>query len=128
MLVSSAHAVLQVLFEGGIAIGWQSILGDFLLAYKVLGFAGIFCQFKGGFYLGTLVGSALRFLVHYIVGATIWAAYKPEQFFGMTMTTPWLYSAIYNGIYMGIDCAAVLLIGFLLARTPARRYLLPYQE
>ena len=30
MLVSVTHAILQTLFEGGIAIGWQSIVGDFL--------------------------------------------------------------------------------------------------
>ena len=40
-LASAAHAVLQTLFEGGIAIGWQSIIGDFLLAYSVLGVAGL---------------------------------------------------------------------------------------
>ena len=42
MVASFAHAVLQTLFEGGIAIGWQSILGDFIVAYTVLGLAGLF--------------------------------------------------------------------------------------
>lgn len=123
MLASVAHAVLQTLFEGGIAIGWQSIIGDFLVAYSVMGVAGL-CR---NFYAGTLVGCALRFLVHYVVGATIWAEYMPEVFFNMTMTTPWLYSALYNGFYMVIDCAAILLIGFLLNKTPAAKYLKPYQ-
>ncbi len=128
LLVSLAHAVLQTLFEGGIAIGWESILGDFLIAYTVLGVAGLFYKMKGGFYWGTLVGSAARFLVHYVVGATIWAEYMPETFFNMTMTTPWFYSALYNGFYMVIDCAAILFIGFLLSKTPAKKFLLPYQE
>lgn len=124
MLASVAHAVLQTLFEGGIAIGWQSILGDFLVAYSVMGIAGL-CR---NFYLGTLTGCTLRFLVHYVVGATIWAECMPEVFFNMTMTTPWIYSALYNGFYMVIDCAAVLLIGFLLSRTPAASYLKPYNR
>ena len=128
LLVSISHAVLQTLFEGGIAIGWQSILGDFLLAYSVLGVAGLFRSIKGGFYIGTLVGSGARFLVHYVVGATIWAEYMPEMFFSMTMTSPWLYSALYNGFYMVIDCIAVLVIGFFLMKTSARPYLLPYSE
>ena len=85
MLVSCAHAVLQALFEGGIALGWESILGDFLIAYAVLGTAGLF---RGRFCLAAAVSCTLRFLVHYVVGATIWAAYMPETFFGMTMTTP----------------------------------------
>ena len=37
MIVAFAHSLLQTMFEGGIAIGWQSILGDFVIAYSVLG-------------------------------------------------------------------------------------------
>ena len=120
MLVSCAHAVLQTLFEGGIAIGWESILGDFLIAYGVLGIAGLF---KGRFYLATVVSCAARFLVHYVVGATIWASYMPEQFFGMTMTTPWLYSALYNAAYMLPDTVILLVVYFLLKKTPLNKYL-----
>ena len=125
MLVSSTHAVFQFLLGGGISLGWESIIGDYLLAYMVLGVAGLF---KGKFYLGATVACAARFLVHYVVGATIWAEYMPEQFFGMTMTTPWFYSALYNGFYMVIDCIAVLFIGFLLMQTPAKQFLQPYQD
>ena len=121
MLVSIAHAVLQTLFEGGIAIGWQSIVGDFLLAYTVLGVAGLF---RGRFVPATIVACTLRFLVHYVVGATIWAEYMPETFFGMTMTTPWFYSALYNGAYMLPSTLLVLIAGILLLKTPARKYLL----
>lgn len=119
MLVSCAHAVLQTLFEGGIAIGWQSILGDFLIAYAVLGIAG---AFKGRFCLGAAVACTARFLVHYVVGATIWAEYMPEQFFGMTMTTPWFYSALYNAAYMLPDLVLLLAVYFLLSKTPLAVY------
>ena len=121
MVVASAHAILQTLFEGGIAIGWQSIVGDFLLAYMVLGLAGLF---RGKFVPATLVACVARFLVHYVVGATIWAEYMPESFFGMTMTTPWFYSALYNGAYMLPDMVMVLIAGLLLLRTPAKKLLL----
>ena len=121
MLVSVAHAVLQTLFEGGIAIGWQSIIGDFLLAYTVLGVAGLF---RGKFIPAAIVSCTLRFLVHYVVGATIWAEYMPEVFFGMTMTTPWIYSALYNGAYMLPDLVLVLIAGILLLKTPAKKFLL----
>ena len=119
MLVSCAHAILQTLFEGGIAIGWQSIVGDFLLAYAVLGIAGIF---KGRFCLGATVACAARFLIHYIVGATIWAEYMPESFFGMTMTTPWIYSALYNAAYMLPDTLIILVAYFLLKKTPLGKF------
>ena len=107
MVAATAHAILQTLFEGGIAIGWQSIIGDFLVAY-----------------MATLVACAARFLVHYVVGATIWAEYMPETFFGMTMTTPWFYSALYNGAYMLPDMVLVLVAGILLMKTPAKKLLL----
>jgi len=119
MLVSTAHGILQMLFEGGIAIGWESVIGDFLLAYAVLGVAGLF---KGKFVAGTLVACGARFLVHYVVGATIWAAYMPETFFGMTMTTPWFYSALYNGAYMLPDTVILLAVYFLLCKTPLAVY------
>lgn len=128
MLVATAHALIQTMIEGGIAIGWQSIIGDFLLAYAILGVAGLFSKMKGGFYIGTVVGCVLRFLVHYVVGATIWAEYMPETFFGMTMTTPWFYSALYNGAYMLPDCLIILLVGFLLMKTPAKKYLRPLEQ
>lgn len=120
LLVSFAHAVIQALYEGGIAIGWESLLGDFIIAYVVLGVAGLF---KGKFYLGATVACVTRFLVHYVVGATIWAEYMPETFFKMTMTTPWIYSALYNGAYMVPDFLAVVAAYFLLSKTPAKKYL-----
>ena len=109
-----------MLFEGGIAIGWQSIIGDFIVAYTVLGLAGLF---KGHYFSATVVACSARFLVHYVVGATIWAEYMPETFFNMTMTTPWFYSALYNGAYMLPDCLILLVIGAILVKTPARKYL-----
>ena len=121
LIVSFAHGILQTLFEGGIAIGWESILGDFLIAYAVLGLAGLF---RGKFWQATVVACSARFLVHYVVGATIWAAYMPETFFGMTMTTPWFYSALYNGAYMLPDAVIILVIGAVLMKTPAKKYLL----
>ena len=79
----------------------------------MLGFAGLFSKKRFGFFYGTLLGSALRFLVHYVVGATVWGEYMPDTFFGMTMTTPWFYSALYNGSYMLIDMIFCLLLGWL---------------
>lgn len=119
MIASSAHALLQMMFEGGIAIGWESILGDFLIAYMVLGLAGLF---KGKFCLAAVVACTARFLVHYAVGATIWAQYMPESFFGMTMTTPWIYSALYNGAYMLPDLLMILVVYVLVLKTPLAPY------
>ena len=115
--------VLQFLFDGGFALGWQSIIGDYLIAFTVLGLAGLFRGKKSSIFLGTLVGSCARFLVHYVVGATVWAGLMPEEFFGMTMTTPWFYSLLYNGFYMVIDAVLCLLV-FALLFTSMKTWLL----
>ena len=117
-----AFGCLQFIFDGGFALTWQSIIGDYLVAFTVLGLAGLFCGKRGGIFLGTLVGGLARFLVHYVVGATVWAEYMPETFFNMTMTTPWFYSLLYNGFYMAIDIALCLVI-FALLLKPMHKYL-----
>ena len=119
MIMTTAHGILQMLFEGGVAYGWQSILGDYLVAYAVLGVAGLF---PGRFCLGATVACIARFLVHYVVGATVWAAVMPEEFMGMGMTTPWIYSALYNGAYMLPDLAMLLVVFVVLYKTPAAPY------
>ena len=102
MIAATAHGILQMLLgSSGGFVGWQSFLGDYLLAYAALGVAGLF---RGKFVPATLVACAARYLVHYVVGATVWGEYMPESFFGMTMTTPWIYSALYNICYM-LPCA-----------------------
>lgn len=122
LMAGFVYGTLQFMFDGGFALGWQSILGDYLVAFTVLGLAGMFADKKGGIFYGTLVGSLARFLVHYVVGATVWAEYMPENFFGMTMTSPWFYSALYNGFYMAIDCVLCLAI-FAALYKPMNKYL-----
>ena len=100
LLGGFAFGVLQFMFDGGFAIGWQSIVGDYLVAFTVLGLAGLVARRKSGVFTGTLIAGFSRFLVHYVVGATVWAEYMPETFFGMTMHSPWFYSLLYNLAYM----------------------------
>ena len=122
MLASIAYSVLQLLLDGAYAWGWQSILGDYIFAFSVLGLAGLFSKQKNGFFTGCCVGSAARFLVHYLTGVFVWGEYMPETFFGMTMTTPWFYSALYNGSYMLLDLLFCLLLGWLLWK-PLGKYI-----
>lgn len=99
------------------------MLGDYLIAFGVLGLAGIFTGKPYSIFAGTVVGSVARFLVHWVVGATIWAEYMPDEFFGMTMTSPWFYSALYNGSYMLPDMIVSLVV-FAVLYVPLKKYLL----
>ena len=113
--------LLQLLLDGGFAIGWQSIVGDYLVAFTVLGLAGLVARRKSGVFTGTLIAGFSRFLVHYVVGATVWAEYMPETFFGMTMHSPWFYSLLYNLAYMLPNIAITLLV-FAVAYKPLKKY------
>ena len=114
MLASFALGLLQLLLDGAYAFGWQSILGDYLAAYSALGVAGLFHRLKGGFFTGSVAGVFARFLVAWYVGAVVWGEYMPDSFFGMSMTSPWLYSALYNGSYLAINLLLCLILGALL--------------
>ena len=120
MLASTAYALLQLFLDGAYAWGWQSVVGDYLLAFAVLGLAGLCSRSKLAFFYGTILGCSARFGVHWVVGATIWAEYMPEEFFGMPMSSPWIYSALYNGSYMLIDTVLILILGFIMYRMMAK--------
>ena len=117
-----AYGVLQLIFDGAYAWGWTSMLLDYILAYGIIGFTGVLRGKKGGIFWATVVGCVLRFVVHFISGVTIYRIYAPEQLFNTTFTNPWLYSAAYNGSYVGLDMVLCLVI-FALLSHPMRKYL-----
>ena len=122
LLAGFVLGVLQFSFDGGFALGWQSIIGDYLLAYMALGAAGLARGKKNGIFIGAILGGLARFLVHYVVGATVWAEYMPETFFGMTMHSPWFYSCLYNLAYMLPNIIITLVVLALLWK-PMGKYL-----
>ena len=93
------------------------------VSFTLMGLAGVFRGVRGGIFCGCALASILRFLSSWITGATVWAEYMPEEFFGATMTSPWVYSALYNGFYSAVNGALCILI-FALMYRPMRRYIL----
>ena len=53
LLVSFAFGLLQLFLDVAYSAGWQSIIGDYLLAFAVMGFAGLFKGKKNGIYWGS---------------------------------------------------------------------------
>lgn len=122
LTASAAFAILQ-LVTGIYAWSWQSVFGDYLIPFTLLGLCGLFRKLPGGLYIGTVAGCAARFLSHYITGATVWAIYMPDEFFGLTMTSPWFYSLLYNGSYMLVDMVLCLVVFSVMERTSLKKYL-----
>lgn len=85
---------------------WQSIVAvillDYIVAFTVIGFAGIFRNKIENQALGLTLGcvfvSILRYICHVISGATVWA--------GLSIPTQAAlsYSFIYNATYMLPEC------------------------
>jgi thiamine transporter len=114
--------LLQLLFDGAYAWGWQSMVLDYLLAFAPLGLAGIFRGKAWGIFPGTVIGCLGRFLVHHISGITIYRIIEPTNIPGIgTFDNPHLYSLAYNGSYMLPNMLlAMLLAGALYV--PLKRY------
>ena len=61
--------------------------------------------------------TAIVFIVCVILWCTrsvVWGKWMPDEFLGLTMTSPWFYSALYNGSYMVLDLLLCLVVGALL--------------
>lgn len=121
LLVGFAFGLLQMFIDGAVALGWQSLLLDYLIAFPPLGLAGLFKGRKFGIFFGTVLGAFVRFVVHFISGVTIYAIVGPTELFNITFTRPWMYSLVYNGSYMLID-TVLCLAAFGLLYRPLRRY------
>ena len=113
---------VKCLIGGGIGWGLPSILLDYVLAYAAVGLAGIFAGKKWGLGLGAAVGCVARFAIHFISGITIYAIVTPETIAGVTTSNAWLYSLIYNGLYMLPSSAIVIVLAFVL-KAPLDAYL-----
>ena len=114
--------LLQMVFDGAYAWGWQSMLLDYLVAFTPLGLAGLFRGKAWGIFPGILLGNLGRFVVHYISGVTIYRIYEPTNIPGIGIFDgAELYSLVYNGSYM-LPCALLAMVVAALLYAPMKRY------
>ncbi len=121
LLGGLVFGVLQLIFDGAYAWGWQSMLLDYILGFTALGLAGLFKGKSWGIFAGTAVGCLGRFLFSFISGITIYRIVAPTEVLGMTFSDPNLYSAVYNGSYMLPNMALAMAIAALLY-APLKKY------
>ena len=131
-----AYSWFQILKGGVFAWGLTpgmllaSLFLDYILAFTVLGLAGLFRR-RG--ILGAVGGVALvcvlRFLIHFLAGVILWANFEEFVAFGQEWVgRPWLYSLCYNGIYMLPETVFTTLGALILFRIPEVRRLLTARE
>lgn len=104
--VSFLHGGIQLIlgldnlsYATNITVAIMIVLFDYVVAYGVLGFSGIFKK-KMPILKAALLGETLtftiRFLCHFVTGWFVWDAMWPNEY---GMISP-VYSLCYNGIYM----------------------------
>ena len=79
------------------------VLLDYVLAFTLLGLAGLIAKLFQNRMVGAAVGTAavcvIRFLCSFLSGALLWGSYQEYYDWANGMSV-WLYSLIYNGSYM----------------------------
>ena len=114
--------LLQLIFDGAYAWGWQSMVLDYLLAFTPLGLAGIFKGKAWGVFPGTIIGCLGRFVVHFVSGVTIYRIYMPTEIPGIgVFDDAVLYSLVYNGAYM-LPCALLAVAVAGVVFVPMKRF------
>lgn len=119
-LVQLFQGVLDGLFGWGLTPGSliACIIIDYILAFTVLGVAGIFRE-KGlaGWIGGTVLALVLRLVMHFISGVVIWHSFG-ELWGGFATESTILYSLCYNGAYMVPEIIFTVIGAVILLKAP----------
>ena len=116
------YGLLQMIFDGAYAWGWQSMLLDYLVAFTPLGLAGLFKGKSWGIFPGVLIACTARFIVHFISGITIYKILVPTEVPGIgTFDDPTIYSLVYNGSYL-LPSMLLVLAAATVLYVPLKKY------
>ena len=103
------YGVLQAL-QGGVAfLGFGQFMLDYLLAFTVLGLAGLAKKLpeKWGLYCAIIIAALARIICHTLAGILFWD------------TAPWA-SFVYNISYLGPDTLICIVLSFMIAKPVMR--------
>jgi len=104
IIAGIAYGMLQLILEPYVIHPLQLIL-DYPLAFGMLGLSGLFYKKKQGLLIGYLVGVSGRFLCSLLSGVIFFGEYA--QGTGMT---PFVYSLVYNGSYLGTEAFITVVV------------------
>ena len=136
-IVAFLYSLIQ-LFQGIMdgLFGWgltplslvACIFYDYVLAFTVLGIAGLFRKAKmPGYLAGTALAIVLRFVMHFISGYVIWGSYG-ELWDGFSTSSSFLYSLLYNGSYMLPELVFTMIATVILLGIPGVRKFLIVEQ
>ncbi|WP_227762081.1 energy-coupled thiamine transporter ThiT [Zhaonella formicivorans] len=94
LFAGAVYGALQFILGPKYSYHILSILLDYVVAFGLLGLAGLARKNYAGAFAGVVLAVFGRFVSHVLSGVIIWASYAPP---GMN---PWVYSILYNGAYL----------------------------
>ncbi len=121
LFCSFVYSLSQLLMGIGAVMGWgltpAALVGciafDYIIAFTVLGFAGLFRKHGVPGYIGGIaLALTMRLVSHVISGVIFFASWAPEGW------NPFAYSVSYNGLYMLPEMAFTIIGAALLLKEP----------
>ncbi|MBR6676903.1 MAG: energy-coupled thiamine transporter ThiT [Clostridia bacterium] len=116
LFTATVHGIMQFILGASVlsyVTGWKSvcavILFDYVLAFALIGLAGLFKNMKSGrasLVLGSLVACLARYACHFISGVTVW------RDLSIPGDAAVVYSFVYNATYMIPETAVLCLAAF----------------
>lgn len=103
------YGVLQAMQDGIMALSFGQFLLDYLLAFTLLGLAGLTKKLpkSWGVFLAIIIGCLGRMICHTLAGVLFWS------------TAPWA-SFVYNITYLGPDTLICMVLAFMIAKPVMR--------
>lgn len=131
LFCSFIYSLTQLLFGIWAVLGWgltpAALIGciafDYIIAFTVTGFAGMFRKHGVPGYIGGIaLAMVMRLVSHVISGVIFFASWAPEGW------NPLLYSVSYNGLYMLPEMAFTVIGAVFLLKEPhtARLFRIEY--
>lgn len=121
LFCSFIYSLTQLLFGIWAVLGWgltpAALIGcitfDYIIAFTVTGFAGMFRKHGVPGYIGGIaLAMVMRLVSHVISGVIFFASWAPEGW------NPLLYSVSYNGLYMLPEMAFTVIGAVFLLKEP----------
>ena len=121
LMAGFVFGLLQLIFDGAYAWGWQSMLLDYVVAYTLVFLCGFAAGKKLGWLWGTILAGLGRWVSLTLSGGLLWYMYMPEEFLGLPMVDPWVYSMIFNGVLIVLVTVVNLIVLGIFQSVPALR-------
>lgn len=116
IITGGLYGAVSLLFTG-VIYHPMSILLDYILAFGLVGIAGLFRKNLPSVLFGTFLGIAGRFLSSLVSGAVLFGSYAPAG------QNPWVYSLIYQATYLIPELVICLVVVGIL-HSKAKRFFL----